>query len=50
MWHEIHFNKIFQCWALYVGTSDGYRIDKFYSTKITARISAVVHGYKFCMT
>lgn len=48
MWYEVHWCKIVERWALYVGTEDGYRIDRLYTNKLTARISAKVWNYKFC--
>lgn len=48
MWHEIHWNKFFSAYMLYVGTEDGYRIDRIYSYRLSAKLSARLHGYKFC--
>jgi len=49
MWHEIHYCKLIQRWALYVGTSEGYYIGRVYGSKTTAKISARIRGYRFCM-
>lgn len=48
MWHEVHWNKLMRMWALYVGTEDGYIVGKLYSNKLSAKLSAKFHGYKFC--
>lgn len=48
MWFEIHRCR----WldgklALYEGTADGYKITRVYATKVGAKLSAKIHGYKF---
>lgn len=48
MWHEIHWNRHVERWALYVGTEDGYKITKLYESRLTALISAKIRGYRFC--
>ena len=48
MWHEIHWCRIAQRWALYIGTEDGYYIGRLYENKLTAKISAKIRGYRFC--
>lgn len=49
MWFEIHECRFFNRPALYVGTEDGYMIGKLYSNRLTARLSALFHGYKYCI-
>ena len=49
MWFEIHVNSYTNKPALFVGTTEGYYIAKLYSNKLTARIAAVVRGYKYCI-
>lgn len=48
MWHEIHFNVSFGKWTLFEGTIDGYKITRFFRSRVTAKLYAKIYGYKFC--
>lgn len=48
MWNEVHWNRLMEKWALYTGTTDGYKITRLYTNRLTAKLSAKIHGYRFC--
>lgn len=48
MWFEIHWCAWYNRPALYVGTEDGYVIGKMYANWTTARLAALLHGYRIC--